>query len=366
METLREQLYEFQDKLHTIVTTLDLDKKRQELRELEAKAAKSDFWNNQEEARQVMRAINNIQDEIATVERLKQEIDDTLSVSSEDDLKSEVEQAVRKIRKDLRKLEINTFLSEKYDKSDAILSIHAGQGGTEAMDWSQMLYRMYSRYAEREGWETETVDMTPGEEAGMKSATIIISGSYAYGKLKREAGTHRLVRQSPFNANDLRQTSFSLVEVLPRLEESDEGDIEVKEEEVEWQFFRAGGHGGQNVNKVSTAVRLTHVPTGIIVTSQSERQQEQNRKIALQLLKAKLWLRRQAEEKERAKSLKGEYRPASWGTQIRSYVLHPYKMIKDLRTGYETSDTEGVLDGDLEAFIEAELNYFNGEKVKTS
>jgi peptide chain release factor 2 len=223
------------------------------------------------------------------------------------------------------------------------------------MDWTSMLYRMYMRYSERKDWKTETIHVSDGEEAGIKSITFKVEGKYVYGNLKGEAGTHRLVRQSPFNADKLRQTSFALVEVLPELREVDLPDVVIKDEDCEWQFFRASSQGGQNVQKVSTAVRLKHKPTGITVTAQTERYQEQNRKYALSLLRAKLWLLEKNKSKETKEELKGEYRPASWGHQIRSYVLHPYKMVKDLRTEVETSDTEGVLDGDLDKFVEAEL-----------
>ncbi len=350
---MEQQLKEFKNRLAILASRLDLDERRKKLRELEAESLKPDFWQDNQHAQRVMREIDGLKEDIASAEYLQQQIEDTLSVASEESLKTEVEAATRDIKRKLEQLETKTFLSGEYDTSDALLSIHAGQGGTEAMDWSQMLERMYMRYSERQDWKVEILDEIKGEEAGVKSAILLVSGKYAYGYLKNEAGTHRLVRQSPFNADNLRQTSFALVEVLPQIEENHE--IEVKEEDLDWQFYRSGGHGGQNVNKVSTAVRLTHLPTGIVVTAQQERFQEKNREIALNLLRSKLWARAEAEKESNVKQLKGEYRPAAWGTQIRSYVLHPYKMVKDLRTGVETSDTEAVLDGNLNPFIEVEL-----------
>jgi peptide chain release factor 2 len=291
-----------------------------------------------------MQKLGDLSQEIEEIKRLEEKIK-TLSKLSE----------VKKTEKSLEKLKLKSLLSGPYDAKNAMISIHAGQGGVEAMDWTNMLYRMYLKFCESRGWKTQTLDMSPGEEAGIKSVTFKAEGSNAYGYLKGEVGTHRLVRQSPFNADKLRQTSFASVEVLPEFEEMDLPDIKIKDEDLKWQFFRASAQGGQNVQKVSTAVRVKHKPTGITVTSQTERSQEQNRKIALGLLRSKIWLLEQEKAQKREKEIKGEYKPASWGTQIRSYVLHPYKMVKDLRTEVETSDTDAVLGGKLDEFIEAEL-----------
>lgn len=332
----------------------DIVKKNERIKKLTEESLDPDLWNDQNKARSVMQELADLNNEIDEVKSLEDDIKIIESLtSSGENLESEI----KKVEARFNKLKIKTYLNGSNDRKNATLSIHAGQGGTEAMDWVSMLTRMYLRYFERKGWKADVIDQTDGEEAGIKSIVINVTGVYAYGFLKGEAGTHRLVRQSPFNADKLRQTSFALVEVLPEFEEVDLPDIQIKDEDLEIQFFRSGGHGGQNVNKVSTAVRLKHVPTGIVVSAQTERFQEQNRKIAMNLLRAKLWAKKQEEEKETKKNIQGEYQPASWGTQIRSYVLHPYKMVKDLRTEVETSNTEGVLDGEIEEFIEAELKF---------
>jgi len=263
------------------------------------------------------------------------------------------EHEYKEAEKLVKQYEMLLFLSGPYDKSDAVFSIHAGQGGTEAMDWSDMLFRMYTRYCELKGWRWEEVDRIDGEEAGIKSITLNVHGKFAYGHLKAEAGVHRLVRQSPFNADKLRQTSFSLVEVLPVVEDH---EIDIREEDLEWQFYRSGGKGGQNVNKVSTAVRLTHKSSQVTVSCQTERSQGQNRENALKILRSKLWA---IEEAKRQKAIAGfkNDKMASWGMQIRSYVLHPYKLIKDLRTDFEETNTNKILDGDLDEIIEAYLKF---------
>jgi len=344
MQDIRSKVEELSERLSKLKEGLNLPQKKERLEILSAEAGDVNLWKDPEKAKKTLQELSSVTKELKEVDQL------TATVSAIKNL-AEVAQA----EKDIERLELVSFLADEYDEKNAIVGIHAGQGGTEAMDWANMLLRMYLRFCERRGWKTTTLDYSEGEEAGVKSVTFKVEGQYAYGYLKNEAGTHRLVRQSPFNADNLRQTSFALVEVLPELSEVDLPNIEIKEEDLDWQFFRSSSQGGQNVQKVSTAVRLTHKPTGIVVTAQSERFQEQNRKNALNLLRSKLWLREKEEQKKTKKELKGEYRPASWGTQIRSYVLHPYKMVKDLRTNIETSNTEGVLDGEIEEFIESEL-----------
>jgi len=303
-----------------------------------------------------MKIVSSLRSDVESWNALQQQIHDLMELAKLDDesLRGDLESEIHKVEADLEKRSFAAMLSGPYDHDDAILAIHAGAGGTDSQDWADMLQRMYLRWAEDHGFSAEILDSTPGEEAGIKSVTIAVSGRYAFGYLRSEKGVHRLVRLSPFDAAHRRHTSFALIEVLPQVS-MEEADIEINPGDVKMDVFRSSGAGGQNVQKNATAVRLTHIPTGIVVTCQNERSQNQNREFAMRILRARLLEIRQAEREEERAVLRGEYTKAEWGSQIRSYVLHPYQMVKDHRTDFQSGNSQAILDGDLDAFMEAYL-----------
>ena len=302
-----------------------------------------------------MKSLSRLQEEIDNWHALKARLNDTLELAEMEDesLREELEAEANAIEAEIEQREFDAMLSGEYDQGDALLAIHAGAGGNDSQDWAEMLQRMYLRWIEEHNYEADVLDMTPGEEAGIKSVTIAVEGSYAYGYLRSEKGVHRLVRISPFDSNNRRHTSFAMVEVLPQIE--DETSIEINPKDLKIDTFKSGGAGGQSVQKNDTAVRITHLPTGIVASCQNERSQKQNRDTAMKVLRARLLEIKEQEKAEKIEELRGEYQKAEWGSQIRSYVLHPYKMVKDHRTNYEVGNAEAVLDGELDGFIEAYL-----------
>ncbi len=334
----------------------DFESKKSKLSQFEKEIEAPDFWGNPSQAQQVMKQYNTVKAEVESWSAFSRRVHDALELAQLDDesLRAELGTEISSIESDLEKRSFTAMLSGKHDHDSAILAIHAGAGGTDSQDWAAMIERMYLRWAERRGYETEILDITEGEEAGIKSMTIAMNGEYAFGYLRSEKGVHRLVRLSPFDAAHRRHTSFALVEILPQVA-MDEADIEIDPGDIKMDVYRSSGAGGQNVQKNATAVRLTHVPTGIVVTCQNERSQTQNREFAMRILRARLLELRQAEREEERAVLRGEYTKAEWGSQIRSYVLHPYQLVKDHRTEYETGNTQSVLDGDLDEFMEAYL-----------
>jgi len=361
MSVFDKQLKELQEKAQNAWAMLDLDSSQDQVHELEIQMTAADFWNDQDSAKLISQEVAERKDQIEVWQNIIKDIEDALDMlalaeqEENAEVQKELESSIESLQKRYDKLELQTLLSEPTDLNNAILTIHAGAGGTDAMDWAGMLLRMYTRFAESQGWKIEIIESSPNEEAGYKSIQLSIKGRYVYGYLKSEAGVHRLVRISPFDAEKMRHTAFALVEIIPELDELSEKNIEIEEKDLRIDTFMSSGCGGQGVNTTYSAVRITHIPTNTVVTCQNERSQLQNKATAMVVLKSRLFQRMLEERAEKLDELKGGHKSPEWGNQIRSYVLHPYKMVKDHRTKYQVQDIEKVLDGDLQDFIEEYL-----------
>mgnify|MGYP005767727031 FL=1 len=344
----------------------DVANKEKELAELEKQTTQNEFWSDAENSSKVLKKITSLKNKVNNFKKAKSELEnlkdmnELLQLEEDEALAKELLHNTFELEKEIDKLEITTLLSGKYDINNAIITIHPGAGGTEAQDWAEMLYRMYIRWANANGYEVKELDYLDGEEAGLKSVTFLVSGDYAYGYLKGEIGVHRLVRISPFDAGGRRHTSFASVEVLPEIAEDIEVDI--NPDDLRIDTYRASGAGGQHVNKTSSAIRITHIPTNIVVACQSERSQIQNRETAMKMLKSKLINLKEKEQKEKIEDLKGVQMDIAWGSQIRSYVFCPYTLVKDHRTNYEVGNVQAVMDGDLNGFMDAYLKYITNNK----
>lgn len=337
----------------------DVEQKDERIAELEEKMADPEFWNSQDQAQTVITETNSLKEQVNTFKEMMESYED-LEVSHElvreegdEELAVELESGVIQLKEKMNQFELQLLLSEPYDKNNAILELHPGAGGTESQDWASMLLRMYTRWADKRGFSVETLDYLPGDEAGVKSVTLLIKGHNAYGYLKAEKGVHRLVRISPFDSSGRRHTSFVSCEIMPELD--DAIDIEINTEDLKVDTYRASGAGGQHINTTDSAVRITHLPTNTVVTCQNERSQIKNREQAMKMMKAKLYQLRIEEQAQELAEIRGEQKEIGWGSQIRSYVFHPYSMVKDHRTNHEIGNTNAVMDGDLDAFIDAYL-----------
>ncbi|MDY3984444.1 peptide chain release factor 2 [Dysosmobacter sp.] len=367
-DVYKQKLRDLEPELDKLSAALDIESARQEAARLEDETAQDGFWNDLERSQKVQMRLKQLQNKVARQEKLISSWEDLTALcemgQEEDDpeILEELKAEFAALEEKVEETRMTTLLSGEYDNSNAILQFHAGAGGTEAQDWAQMLYRMYTRWAERHGFVYKILDYEDGDEAGIKSAAISIEGENAYGLLKSENGVHRLVRVSPFDANARRQTSFAAIEVMPELENDD--SIEIRDEDIEMQVYRASGAGGQHVNKTSSAVRLIHKPTGIVVASQQERSQFQNKDNCMKMLRAKLLELKAQQHAEKISDIKGVQLKIEWGSQIRSYVFMPYQMVKDTRTSYETSNIDGVMDGDLDGFLNAYLTQLATGELK--
>lgn len=351
---LIERTRVIREEVIALLRNKDIDQLVEQKKQLQSLSEEPDFWKDRDGAQTVMKKLATIKEDVQLYQQLDKDSKDLVEITeiADDSLEKDIKRQIETLQGKLDKLKHELAFSGPYDGDDAIITISSGAGGTDAQDWAAILFRMYVRWAEKEGFKVAIEDESPGEEAGIKSAQIMICGRLAYGRLRAEHGVHRLVRLSPFNANNLRQTSFAKVEVLPRIEKPEL--IPIDEQDLRIDVFRSGGHGGQSVNTTDSAVRVTHLPTNIVVTIQNERSQIQNRETALTILRSKLALMQLEQHANTIKDLKGPNLSAEWGNQIRSYVMHPYSMVKDLRTRHETSNIQAVLDGDINGFLDAE------------
>lgn len=357
MHELISKLKALQQQVQKLVDGLNLPKTKETLAAFQKESENPALWDNPKTAQELMKKISDLNNEVNSWEKLQKQIKSTLELAEmgEEDFREEIETEIDTLTETVSKKEIDTLLSGDYDKGNALLSINAGAGGTDSQDWAFMLQRMYLRWIENHGFKGKVIDITPGEEAGIKSCTIAVDGRYAFGYLRAEKGVHRLVRLSPFDSQNRRHTSFALIEVLPQVD--DDADLEINPVDLKIETFRAGGAGGQNVQKNDTAIRITHIPSGLVASCQNERSQTQNRENAMKVLKARL-LEINLREKEKAMdSMRGEFQKIEWGSQIRSYVLHPYQMVKDHRTNFESGNAQNILDGDIDDFIESYLRF---------
>ncbi|WP_145947964.1 peptide chain release factor 2 [Paenibacillus sp. Y412MC10] len=357
--SVKHDLREIATKLTNLRGSLDLDLKQEMISNFEEKMSAPDFWDDNEKAQSVIAEMNAVKSSVDEYEKLQQEYDDASMMAEladeegDESLAAEIAEAVGSLTKKLDDFELKLLLSQPYDKMNAILELHPGAGGTESQDWGQMLLRMYTRWAEKHGFKVETLDYLPGDEAGIKSVTLLIKGFNAYGYLKAEKGVHRLVRISPFDSSGRRHTSFVSCDVVPEITE--DVDVEIRTEDLKIDTYRASGAGGQHINTTDSAVRITHIPTGVVVTCQNERSQIKNRERAMTMLRSKLYERKLEEQQKQLDEIRGEQSDIAWGSQIRSYVFHPYSMVKDHRTSVETGNVGAVMDGDLDPFIDGYL-----------
>lgn len=363
LDQMKQQLLSYKEPLKEVRGALDLENKSNRIQELEREMEAPDFWNDANSSTAKTKELKSLKDDMAvynSLEELYGDIEAYIELGNEEEdpeILAEAKEAFAELEKTYENIRLKTLLSGEYDKDSAIVTLHSGAGGTEACDWAQMLYRMYTRWAVDHGFTVEELDMQEGDEAGIKSVTFQVTGENAYGYLKSEKGVHRLVRISPFNANGKRQTSFASCEVMPDIEE--DLDVEIRDEDIRIDTYRSSGAGGQHINKTSSAIRITHFPTGIVVQCQNERSQHMNKDKAMQMLKAKLFLLKQQENQEKAEGIRGEVTEIGWGNQIRSYVMQPYTMVKDLRTGEETGNVDAVMDGALDPFINSYLKWLS-------